>query len=120
MIIYFIALGLLLWLLLEEEQLVIRHDTMWRDHPWVLAFRFPEGKPKRGHFVWNPSHGPQSWPWWRLLSVTVVPMNGQCCDPGKKRVGYRVWCYSRWVDSHLDLLWHVGGTVPAEESGDGI
>lgn len=89
--IYLIAFGMLLWLLMEDGWLYIYHDTMWR---WDA----------KTQIAWNPTHGPQSWPWWRLITVRVVWMDGSCADPGKRKIGVRIWLYTRWVDSHVDIL----------------
>ncbi|MCE0846014.1 hypothetical protein LVQ79_10700 [Buttiauxella sp. A2-C1_F] len=39
----------------------------------------------------HPSHGPQTWPWWRLFSVSVVRLG---ISPPS--IGRRVWFYTRW------------------------
>jgi hypothetical protein len=96
--IYLIAFGLLVWLLMEEGSLFIYHDTMWRGRYGQV-----------GKWKWNPTHGPQTWPWWRLVTIRVVRMDGRCADPGKRKVGIRIWFYTRWVDEHIDIL------VPAND-----
>jgi hypothetical protein len=98
--IYLMAFGLLAWLLMEEGSLFIYHSTMWRDG------YCSDGRTK---WKWNPTHGPQTWPWWRLISIRIIRMRGQCADPGKRKVGLRFWFYTRWVDQHIDIL------VPARD-----
>lgn len=46
----------------------------------------------------HPSHGPQVWEWWRLLSVSFFILK-----PQKPTTGYRVWFYTRWGAKHFDL-----------------
>jgi hypothetical protein len=47
---------------------------------------------------YRPSHGPQVWPWWRLLTISIVR-----CGPGDpvryfwiKGIHYNAWFYTRW------------------------
>jgi hypothetical protein len=47
------------------------------------------------------SHGPKTFPWWKLASFTFLVMRGGFDVPGT--VGYRVWCYTRGGARHLDL-----------------
>lgn len=48
--------------------------------------------------VYQPSHGPQTWPWWRLITVSVVRCDGG--DPIRyfwiNGIYYNVWIYTRW------------------------
>jgi hypothetical protein len=45
---------------------------------------------RRDVAVFGPvRHGPQTWPWWRLLSVSLVRLR-------LPDSGYRVWLYTRW------------------------
>ena len=48
----------------------------------------------------HPAHGPQSWPWWRLLSVTAVK-----CWPSGVRFNYNVWFYTRWGAWPVQVVW---------------
>lgn len=44
--------------------------------------------------VLRPSHGPQVWPWWRLISFAAVYTN-----PGRQNPdvpAWNVWAYTRW------------------------
>lgn len=58
---------------------------------------------KRPH-IYHPSHGPQSWPWWKLLTVKVCRCSH---DPywffWITPISYNVWIYSRWGA----LCWNV-------------
>lgn len=38
------------------------------------------------------THGPQSWPWWRLVSSSIVKL-GNVNTPS---TGWRLWLYTRW------------------------
>lgn len=58
----------------------------------------------------RPSHGPQVWPWWKLLSFNVVEL--RCYD--QSHLGRRVWIYTRWdalasfhwdYHNEADMLW---------------
>ena len=44
------------------------------------------------------SHGPQKWPWWRLLSLSLVRI--EC---GKPSTGWRVWFYTRDGAGHAGV-----------------
>lgn len=44
-------------------------------------------------------HGPQTWPWWRLLSLG--PSRLDICKPS---TGYRLWIYTRWGVRHIDIF----------------
>lgn len=43
-----------------------------------------------GH-VYHPSHGPQVWPWWKIVSWKLVK---QTVRPPS--TGYSLWIYTRW------------------------
>ncbi len=48
-------------------------------------------------YIYHPSHGPQSWPWWRLFTVTVA----RCThDPAHlfwiTPIAFNIWLYTRW------------------------
>lgn len=52
----------------------------------------------------RPAHGPQAWPWWRLISFSYVRL-GQGIGTSTG-YGRRVWCYTRWHwQWMLDLTW---------------
>lgn len=60
----------------------------------------------------NPGHGPQTWPWWRLLSVSVVKcMSGDRVIP----LSWNAWFYTRWGS----LCWHlhIDTRTPAQRYG---
>lgn len=46
-------------------------------------------------FTWgrtlHPTHGPQSWPWWRLL--VFKPVRSRVQPPS---LGWNLWFYTRW------------------------
>lgn len=47
-------------------------------------------------------HGPQEWPWWKLLWIAVVRTN-----PGRQNPlvpCWQVWIYTRWAA----LVWWCG------------
>jgi len=37
----------------------------------------------------RPHHGPQTWPWWRLVTVHVVRASSQ-------QLAWNIWIYTRW------------------------
>lgn len=47
----------------------------------------------------RPTHGPQTWEWWRLFSFSIVELDYR--DPLIR--GKRLWIYSRWGAIHFDL-----------------
>lgn len=47
----------------------------------------------------HPMHGPQIWPWWRLVSFG--PHRLGVCSPS---TGYRLWIYTRWGACHFDVF----------------
>lgn len=47
----------------------------------------------------HPSHGPQSWPWWRHLSFKFCNLN--VCSPS---TGYRLWFYTRWGAGYVEMF----------------
>lgn len=44
------------------------------------------------------SHGPQEWPWWRLVGFSVVSLGVTPPSSGK-----RLWVYTRWWAAHADI-----------------
>lgn len=62
----------------------IHTDSFWRRRDGVDGF--------------NPTHGPQKWEWWRLVSFSFVKLTVQ--EPS---TGYRVWVYTRRFVCHFDL-----------------
>jgi hypothetical protein len=42
--------------------------------------------------MFRVKHGPQTWPWWRLASVSVIRASGVILPS----TGYNVWLYTRW------------------------
>lgn len=44
-------------------------------------------------------HGPQTWPWWRLASFSVVRL-----EVYPPTTGYRLWVYTRWGALHGDVV----------------
>lgn len=61
----------------------------------------------KGH---KPSHGPQTWPWWRLVSVRVYKLG---LDPAVPVSGFRVWFYTRWQCPHWDIFLDRRVNIPA-------
>lgn len=49
-------------------------------------------------YLW-PVHGPQDWPWWRLLSFRLTRLD----QVQRPSTGHRLWLYSRWGA----LYWEV-------------
>lgn len=37
-------------------------------------------------------HGPQTWPWWRVVTVSIV----RTCSYRTEKRGWNVWFYTRW------------------------
>jgi hypothetical protein len=52
---------------------------------------------KLDRHIYRPSHGPQAWPWWRLVTVKVC-----CCSHDPYRffwitpISWNIWIYTRW------------------------
>ncbi|WP_125124276.1 MULTISPECIES: hypothetical protein [Phytobacter] len=46
----------------------------------------------------RPSHGPQFWPWWRLISFSVVRQ-----DIRPPSTGRRMWFYTRWGAGYVGV-----------------
>ena len=46
----------------------------------------------------HPTHGPQVWPWWRLVSFSVVRL-----EIHLPSTGYRLWVYTRWGACFFDV-----------------
>lgn len=55
----------------------------------------------RAHFRpdMHPTHGPQVWPWWRLVSFGLVHL-----EVAKPSMGWRLWVYTRWGAGYGDLV----------------
>lgn len=47
----------------------------------------------------NPSHGPQTWPWWRLFGLLWC----EIITASYGSVGHRLWIYTRWRVVHIDF-----------------
>lgn len=47
----------------------------------------------------HPAHGPQVWPWWRLVSFGLVRL-----EVAKPSMGWRPWVYTRWGAGYGDLV----------------
>lgn len=63
---------------------------------------------------WKPEgrgvqHGPQVWPWWRLVSFSLVRMNPDLPLMPPNR---RLWIYTRWGALHSDMFWRPAKTKP--------
>lgn len=43
--------------------------------------------------TYHPSHGPKTWPWWRLITINVVLAIG--CSRTEYRA-WNIWTYTRW------------------------
>lgn len=55
----------------------------------------------------KPSHGPQTWPWWRLISISVVTTSHDPdCLFWNIPNGRNIWIYTRWytVVYHLVII----------------
>jgi len=48
----------------------------------------------------HPTHGPQVWPWWRLVSFGFVRLE----LVAKPSIGWRLWVYTRWGAGFGDLV----------------
>ena len=51
----------------------------------------------RRHIYHDTSHGPLMWPWWKLLTISIV----RCThDPYRflwiTPITYNIWIYTRW------------------------
>lgn len=56
----------------------------------------------RWHFIFRPlpgcAHGPQSWPWWRWISFSIVKLG--CVPP---TTGWSLWMYTRRGARAIDI-----------------
>ena len=57
-----------------------------------MKFYFPKS------FLTGCSHGPQTWPWWRLVVPSVNSIGVQ-----KPSTGWRLWLYTRWGALSFDV-----------------
>lgn len=48
--------------------------------------------------LFKPSHGPQTWPWWRLLSLSFMRLDTHVHAPT-----CRMWAYTRWGALYVDV-----------------
>lgn len=48
----------------------------------------------------STGHGPQTWPWWRLIAWKAMRLDG--VHPPS--TGSRAWFYTRWGCWHFDLF----------------
>jgi hypothetical protein len=56
----------------------------------------PGGGVRKG--LYKPVHGPQTWPWWRLLSLSLSRLDTHAHAPT-----YRMWAYTRWGALFVDV-----------------
>ncbi len=56
-----------------------------------------------GHRFTKHTHGPKTWPWWRLVVVHIVAWDGGLNNEARKLddrfntlKGYNIWIYTRW------------------------
>lgn len=59
---------------------------------------------KLDRHIYEPTHGPQTWPWWKLLSIRIV----RCThDPAHffwiTPISYNCWFYTRWGAACLNI-----------------
>jgi len=54
--------------------------------------KFSYGRPVRC------SHGPQEWPWWRVVSLSLVRL-----EVHPPSLGFRLWAYTRWGSPCFDV-----------------
>ena len=58
------------------------------------------------YFYWpTPSHGPRTWPWWRL--VTFAPVLAKPMTP--PNTGHHFWIYTRWGARMLGIYFDRRG-----------
>ena len=50
------------------------------------------------------THGPQTWPWWRLISFSFLNVHA----PSGLHF-WRFWYYTKNKAGHLDIFWKLGG-----------
>lgn len=66
--------------------------------------------------VYKPSHGPQKWPWWKLLTVHVVRCSH---DPAQlfwiPPISYNAWVYTRWGARCITYHFRRGIYRPRED-----
>lgn len=53
--------------------------------------------------IWpmKPTHGPQTWPWWRVVSFKFINMTK--ANPGMNAWARRVWVYTRYGAIYIDF-----------------
>lgn len=47
------------------------------------------------------AHGPQVWPWWRLVTPSFISLH---VHPPSS--GYRLWLYTRWGSPCFDIYFN--------------
>ncbi len=47
----------------------------------------------------RPLHGPQTWPWWKLVSMSICEISWSPLSSGR-----RLWIYTRWGAVHVDVI----------------
>ncbi|WP_431014577.1 hypothetical protein [Bradyrhizobium pachyrhizi] len=78
----------------------------WQYRDWTLRL-FGTRNTYPVHVVYSrvrwisTGHGPQTWPWWRLISWKLYQL-----DFGRNSAssGSRVWFYTRWGCWHVDFI----------------
>ena len=63
-----------------------------------MKIKFEGSKAHFSHDM-KPSHGPQQWPWWRLLSFGLVRQDIQ-----RPSTGRRLWIYTRWGAFYVGII----------------
>lgn len=48
--------------------------------------------PNKYNFLMKTFHGPQRWPFWKIVSISIV----RCSGVIPPSIGYNLWIYTRW------------------------
>lgn len=64
-----------------------------------IRFWHPLSAPRGCRVLQGCSHGPQTWPWWKLFSVSMAEL-----EVYRPSTGHRLWIYTRRGAVHFDLI----------------
>lgn len=59
-------------------------------------------------------HGPQTWPWWRLVAPRMMQIRGSYGPMPEAR---RLWLYTRWGAYYCDFMLDRRGVVQKRVQG---
>lgn len=56
-----------------------------------------------GSLIRGCAHGPQVWPWWKLIVVRAVEASHATPDQWTVKWGWNIWFYTRWGSNAIGL-----------------